>query len=719
MASADRLSRRSLLISAAAVGGGMVLGCALPSAADPTSEPSELNAWIVIRPDDTVIIRLARSEMGQGIMTALPMLVAEELECNWRKVKPEYASPAENLRRKGVWGDMSTNASRSVSASQHGLRLAGASARAMLIAAAAARWNVPAQECAAAASVITHLPSGRTLRFGEVAEDAAAVPPPAHVALKQASDWKLIGTRRKHLEAPAKVTGETIYGIDVRLPGMLYAAIRQCPVFKGRLRAIDESTLARRKGIRQIVKLPDAVAVVADSWWQARQAVAALPIVWDDGGNATVSDGTIEAALRSGLAQADGIGRSDGDVAAAFAKAARRIEAEYRIPFLAHATMEPQNCTARVGPDRVEVWAPTQDADTALATAADAAGVPPERVVLHRTMLGGGFGRRGAIQDFVRQAVLIAKEVAQPVKLVWTREEDIGRSFYRPFALARLAAGLDDAGMPLAWHVRVAGLSLLASVVPEMAAVIDRNFLWNFVEEMPYAVPNYLVDYAVRRTHVPIGIWRSIYYSQNAFFRESFIDEMAQAGGHDPYRFRRALLRERPKQLAVLDAAAARAGWGSPLRPGVARGIALNEACGSICAQVVEASAGPGGAVRVHRVVSAIDCGHVVNPLTVELQTQSAVAFGLTAALYGEINIVDGAVEQSNFHDYRMLRMSEMPVVETVIVPGGDFWGGVGEPPVAPLAPALCNAIFAATGTRLRSLPLQKTDDGGRTAEYR
>ena len=719
MASANRLSRRSFLISAAAVSGGMVLGFALPSAADPASEPSELNAWIVIQPDDTVIIRLARCEMGQGVMTALPMLVAEELECDWRKVKPEYASPAENLRRKGVWGDMSTNASRSISASQHGLRLAGASAREMLIAAAAARWNVPPQECGAAASLIRHLPSGRTLRFGEVAEDAAAVPPPTQVALKEASDWKLIGTRRKHIDAPAKVTGETIYGIDVRLPGMLYAAIRQCPVFNGRLRALDESKLAGRKGIRQIVKLPGAVAVVAESWWQARQAVAALPITWDDGGNGTVSDSTIEAALRAGLARPDGIVRRDGDVTAAFAKAARRVEAEYRIPFLAHATMEPQNCTARIGPDRVEVWAPTQDPDTALATAADAAGVPPERVVLHRTMLGGGLGRRGAIQDFVRQAVLIAKEIGRPVKLVWTREEDIGRSFYRPPAVARLVAGLDHAGMPVAWHVRVAGLSLLASVVPEMAAVVDRNFLWNFAEEMPYAVPNYLVDYAVHRAHVPVGICRGIYYSQNAFFRESFIDEMAQAGGHDPYRFRRALLRARPRQLAVLDAAAARAGWGSPLRPGVARGIALNEACGSICAQVVEASVGPAGAVRVHRVVSAIDCGHVVNPLTVELQTQSAVAFGLTAALYGEINIVDGAVAQSNFHDYRMLRMSEMPVVETVTLRGGDFWGGVGEPPVAPLAPALCNAIFAATGARPRSLPLRKRDDWRQTAEDR
>ena len=712
MTSADRLSRRSLLINAAAIGGGMMLGFALPGAAqaESPSSNSEINAWIVIQGDDTVVIRVARSEMGQGVLTALPMLVAEELECDWRKVRPEYASPTENFRRHRAWGDMSTNASRSISASELTLRLAGATAREMLIAAAAARWDVPARECRAAESVITHVPSGRIVRFGEVADAASRLRPPAKVPLKAAADWKLIGTPRRHVEAPAKVTGEPIYGIDVRLPGMLYAAVRQCPVFRGALRSVDESKLSGGAGIRRIVKLPNAVAVVAESWWQAKRALEALPIAWDDHGNAQVSDATIEAALRAGLARADGIARNDGDVAAAFARAALRVEAEYSIPFLAHATMEPQNCTAHVSTEAVEVWAPTQDGDTALATAADAAGVSPDKVTIHRTMLGGGFGRRGAIQDFVRQAVLIAKEVGQPVKLLWTREEDIGRAFYRPMALARLAGGLDAAGMPIAWHVRVAGISLLAAVVPEMSAAIDRNFLQNFLEDMPYAVPNYLVDYAVRQTHVPVGICRSIYYYQNAFFKESFIDEMAHAAGQDPYLFRRALIGNRPKSLAVLDAAAMRAGWMSAAPPGIFRGIALNEACGSICAQVVEASVSAQGGVRVHRVVSAIDCGHVVNPLTVELQTQGAVAFAMTAALYGEINIVDGAVRQTNFHDYRMLRMADMPRVETVTVPSGDFWGGVGEPPVAPLAPALCGAIFAATGLRVRSLPLKNHD---------
>jgi len=717
MTSADRLSRRSFLISVAASGGSLVLGIELPGGCEPAraaDEAPEINAWIVIAPDDAVVIRVSRAEMGQGIFTALPMLVAEELECDWGKVNPEFVSPAENLGRRRVWGDMSTNASRSVSASQRILRQAGAAAREMLIAAAAARWEVPPRECRAENSTITHLPSGRCLRFGEVAEAAAAVTPPAHVRLKEPKDWKLIGTPRKRFDVLDKITARPVYGIDVRLPDMLYAAIRQCPVFKGSLRSVDESKLAGRKGVRRIVRLADAVAVVAESWWQAQQAIEALPVTWDFGGNGQVSSDTIEEALREGLARPDGVGRRNGDLAAALAASARRIEAEYRVPFLAHATMEPQNCTAHVGANRVEIWVPTQDGETALATAADAAGVPRSKVVVHRTMPGGGFGRRGAIQDFVRQAVLIAKEVGSPVKLIWSREEDIGRAFYRPMALARLAAGLDAAGMPTAWHVRVAGISLLASVIPEMNSVVDRNFLQNFLEDMPYGIPNYLVDYAVRGTHVPVGIWRSIYYSQNAFFKESFIDEMAHAGGHDPYRLRRALLAGKPRHLAVLDAAATRAGWQTATPPDVFRGIALNEACGSICAQVVEASVGDTGAVRVHRVISAIDCGHVVNPLTVELQTQGAIVFALTAALYGEITIADGRVQQSNFHDYEMLRMADMPRVETVLVPtadlSGDAWGGAGEPPVAPLAPALCNAIFAATGRRIRSLPLKNHD---------
>ncbi len=380
------------------------------------------------------------------------------------------------------------------------------------------------------------------------------------------------------------------------------------------------------------------------------------------------------------------------------------------MPFLAHATMEPQTCTAHVRPDAVEIWAPTQDASTALATAAIAADVPDDKVVVHRMMLGGGFGRRGAIQEFVRQAVLIAKEVEQPVKLLWTREEDIKHDLYRPFGMARLVAGLDADGLPIAWSIRLAGPSFVATIVPGFgSSFIDRSFVSGLDTEMPYDVPNYLVDYVVRGTSVPLGVWRAINYTQNAFYKECFVDEMAHAAGMDPYHYRRRLLRNSPKNLAVLDAAAKKAGWGSPLAPGVVRGIALNEACGSYCAQVVEASVHD-GRVRVHRVVSALDCGHVVNPLSVEMQTQGAIVYALTAALYGEITIKNGAAEQSNFDDYRMIRIDEAPKVETVIVPSGNFWGGVGEPPVPPLAPALCNAIFAATGKRVRSLPLQNHD---------
>jgi len=476
---------------------------------------------------------------------------------------------------------------------------------------------------------------------------------------------------------PDKVAGKPIYAIDVRLPNMLYAAIAQCPVFKGTLKSVDESALARMKGVRRLIKQPDAVAVIAESWWQAKQALEALPVSWDFGEAADVSSGSIRDALRAGLSANDArVGRSEGDDAAALAAAARRVEADYEVPFLAHATMEPQNCTAHVTADAVEIWAPTQDGETALAIAADAAGVPHSKVIVHKTMLGCGFGRRGIFQDFVRQAVLIAKEVSEPVQLIWTREEDIRHDFYRPVAAARMAAGLDGDGMPSAWTIRIAGQSIIAAVSPRvMQFGVDRNFLQGLLEDMPYAVPNYAVDFAMRNTRVPVGVWRSVNHSQNAFFKESFVDEMAHAARVDPYLFRRRLLAKKPKELAVLEASVDRA-----------------------------------GKLRVHRVVSAIDVGHVVNPLTIELQTESAIVFALTAALYGEISIKEGRVEQSNFHDYPMLRMADVPRVETVILASGDFWGGVGETPVPPLAPALCNAIFAATGKRIRSLPIKKHD---------
>ena len=713
MAAGGEINRRSFIVGASVAGGGLALGLALPFGSAPARPPEaspEINCWVVIAPDDTVTIRVARAEMGQGAVTGLAMLVAEELECDWAKVRTEFVVPQANIRRDHAWGDLSTGASRSIAASQDYLRSAGAAARTMLIAAAAARWGVPASQCVACDSVVSHGPTGHTVTFGAVADDAARLDPPKNVALKHPRDWTLAGTSRRRLDLFPKVTGQPIYAIDVRLPGMLYAAIVQCPVFQGTLKSVDESSIAGIKGVRRVVRLPNAAAVVADSWWQAKRAADVLRVEWDDHGNSRHSSATIADFVRAGLDQQPGeVGRRDGDVDAALAKSAKQIEAEYMVPFLAHATMEPQTCTAQVRADGVEVWAPTQDGMTALVTAAYAAGVPNEMVTIHPQFLGGGFGRRGTIQEFVRQAVLIAKEVEPPVKLLWTREQDVAHDLYRPFGMARLVAGLDDEGMPMAWKVRLAGPSFVAAIAPGVgvgAGIIDRSFVAGLADEMPYEVPNYLADFVICPTHVPLGVWRGINYTQNAFYKESFIDEMAHAAGFDPYHYRRRLLRNNPKNLAVLDAAARQAGWDSPPPRGVFRGIAVNAACGSYCAQVCELSV-TDGSVRVHRVVAAIDCGHAVNPLSIEMQTQGAIVYALTAALYGEITIRDGAAEQKNFDTYLIMRLADMPKVETVIVPSGDFWGGVGEPPVPPVAPALFNAIFAATGRRIRTMPLK------------
>jgi isoquinoline 1-oxidoreductase subunit beta len=706
------IDRRSFLKSAAAVGGALVLGFDIRQSAQAKAADAEITAWIVIEPDDTVVIRVAKSEMGQGALTALPMLVAEELGCDWNKVRPELVQPSENLRRNRAWGNLSTGASRSITTSQNDLRRAGAIAREMLAAAAAAAWDVPRAECTIAQGVISHAASGRNVSFGKIAAAAATVPPPKQVTLKDPKDWTLIGSAQRRLDVPDKVTGQPIYGIDVRLPGMLYATVVQCPVFKGRLKSVDERKLAGMKGIRCVLKYPDMVAVVADNWWRAKKAADALVIDWDLGAAANVSSATIHADLVAGLSATDArLARHDGNVADALTGAVTRVEADYEVPFLGHVTMEPQNCTAHVTADRVEVWAPTQDGETALSTAAAAAGLPPSKVMVHRMAMGGGFGRRGIVQDFVRQAVLIAKDTGAPVKLLWTREEDVRHDQYRPVAAARLSAGLDRHGMPVALKIRLAGQSVMAGIAPHLLRMgIDRNFLQGLLEDVPYQVPNYLLDYALCDTPVPVGFWRSVNHSQNAFFKESFTDEMAHAAGQDPYLFRRKLLADRPRELAVLDAAALKAGWLQAPTPGVGRGIALHASQGSVCAQVADASVGDDGRVRVRRVVSAIDAGHVVNPLSVEQQTEGAIVFGLSAALYGEISIKNGQVEQSNLDDCRMLTMAEMPRIETVIVPSSGSWGGAGEPPVPPLAPALCNAIFAATGRRVRTLPIKNFD---------
>jgi isoquinoline 1-oxidoreductase beta subunit len=717
MRSGGGFNRRSFVIGASATAGGLALGFAIPferprsAVSAQAAAAPEITCWVTIARDDAVTIRVAHSEMGQGALTGLAMLVAEELECDWSKVRAQLVSATENSRRNNAWGDTSTGASRSIASSQLYLRQAGATARDMLITAAAARWNVPAVQCTAHNSTITHAPSGRTLSYGAVAEDAASVEPSTDIRLKAPADWKLAGTPQKRLDVRDKVTGQPVYAIDVRLPDMLYAAIVHCPVFKGTPKAVDESSIAGMKGVRRIVRMDDAAAVIADSWWRAKCAADALKVIWDDRGNGDLSSASIADLVRGGLdASQAQVGHKRGDAASALGGAVKRITADYGVPFLAHATMEPQNCTAHVRPGNVEIWAPTQDPATAVATAALAAGVTNDQVTVHRMMLGGGFGRRAPIQEYVRQSVLIAKEVAQPVKLVWTREEDIKHDLYRPLSMARLAAGLDADGMPVAMTIRLAGPSFVASLVPAFIPnVVDWTYISGLGDEMGYDLPNYLVDYAIRGTAVPLGVWRAINYTQNAFYKESFIDEMAHEAGIDPYLYRRKLLRNSPKDLAVLDAAAAKANWQTPPAPGVFRGIALSRACGSYCAQVAEISFDR-GRLRVHRVVSAIDPGYAVNPLSIEMQTQGAVVYALTAALYGEITIKNGGTEQSNFDGYEMLRMADAPHVETVVAASGGFWGGVGEPPVPPLAPALCNAIFAATGKRIRSLPLKNHD---------
>jgi isoquinoline 1-oxidoreductase beta subunit len=713
-----QVDRRVFLRSAVAAGGALTLGFGGPSARPARAEApaAEITAWIVIAPDDRVTIRIARSEMGQGITTALPMLVAEELGCDWDNVRAEFVAPEENLRRSRAWGDMSTGGSRSVRTSQDFLRKAGATAREMLIAAAAARWNVPAHECAAQNGVITHAPSRRTLRFGEVAAAAAAVAPPKDVRLKAPNEWTLIGTPRKRLDVADKVSGKPIYAIDVRLPGMLYAALAQCPVFKGKLADVDETRIAGMRGVRQVIRFDDAVAVVADGWWQAKRALDALAVTWDAGSNGAVTSDSIAALLRAGLDSAEaGVGREQGDAVTRLAQSPTRLTAEYHLPYLAHATLEPQNCTAHVVGDQVEIWVPTQHGESAIAVAAAAAGVPPRNVKVHKMMLGGGFGRRGIVQDFIPHAVKIAKQVGRPVQTIWSREEDMRHDYYRPTMMARMTAALDADGLPDAWHVRLAGNSIIHTLFSGgfLGGGIDKHAQEGFTDDMPYDVAHFRVDFVERNAHVPVGFWRGVSHTQNCFFKECFIDEMAHAAGQDPYQFRRRLIGKHPqaeKFRAVLDAAAKAAGWGTPAPAGHYRGMALEEVDNAFMGAVAEVSVGADGALKVHRFVCAIDCGHVVNPMTVEMQIASGVAFALTAALFGEITIRDGRVSESNFHDYGMLRMADMPKVETVLVPSGGFWGGVGEPPSAIVAPAVCNAIFAATGQRIRSLPLKKHD---------
>ena len=719
-----KMSRRSFLLRSATVSGGLLLEVTLPAyssaetgtqtaAAESSSNGPEVTAWVLVNPDDSVIIRVARVEMGQGSFTGLPMLVAEELGCDWSKIQAEYASTSEHLRRNRIFGAMLTGGSRSIRDSHEYLRQAGAAARIMLTTAAAQQWGVPVSECMAANSLITHTPTKRQLRYGAVAAEAAKLDIPQDPPLKDPKDWTVLGQPAERFDIPDKVTGKTQFAIDTKLPGMLYASIAQCPVFGGRLKSVNADKVNKMRGVVKVVPLEDAVAVVAEeSWWNAHQAVRELSIEWDFGENANVSSDSIMEFLREGInLKKAPVSRDEGDVETAFAAAAKTVEAEYYAPYLDHATMEPQNCTVLYTDDRVDVWAPSQNSEATAAITAETAQVPIAKVEVHKVHLGGGFGRRGLFIEFVRQAVSIAKTMpGKPLKLIWSREEDIQHGRYRPVALVRMKAALDASGEPTAWSVRQADQSIFSAIRPSLIKDgVDVVNVRTFADA-PYAFPNIHMEYAMRNTHVPPGPWRAVAHTHNPYFRESFIDELAHAAGQEPYQFRRKLLAQAPKDLAILDAVAKAADWEKSLPEGVHRGIAVQDAYGSYTAAVIEASVNAEGVLKVHRVVVGIDCGYVANPDSVRAQVEGSVVFGLTAALYGEITIKDGRVEQSNFHNYKMMRIAEMPKVEVVLEPSGGFWGGAGEPGIAPLAPALCNAIFAATGKRIRSLPLSQHD---------
>lgn len=708
------LQRRTLLKAGVAAGGGLIIGFALPglprlARAETASPAFAPNAWIRIAPDDTITIIVAKSEMGQGVYTSMPMLVAEELEVDIDKVKIENAPPGQAYIDP-LLKMQATGGSTSVRSGWRPLREAGAAARMMLIAAAANTWRVKPAQCRAENGVVVHGASKRRLSYGRLAEAAARLPLPEKIVLKEPKDFRYLGKPVPRRDTPAKVNGSAVFGIDVKLPGLLTATLLRCPVFGGKVRSFDGEAAKAVPGVRHVFQTEDGIAVVADGFWPAKKGRDALKVQWDEGELAGLDSAAIERRFEAGAAEPGAVARKENDVEAAFGRASRKIEAVYHVPFLAHATMEPMNCTVDLRPDRCELWVSTQAPAWTQATAAQIAGLKPEAVKVNVTYLGGGFGRRFE-QDFIAQAVRIARQAGAPVKLVWTREDDMQHDVYRPAAYDRLSAALDDKGWPVAWKQRIVSPSILKRILPQYLEQ-DGRLDGSSVEgsaNLSYAIPNILVDYLMVDPGVPVGFWRSVGYSQNGFITESFIDELAAEAKQDPVQFRLKLLGKHPRHQAVLKLAAEKAGWGGKLPAGEGRGVAVLESFGSFVAEVAEVAVDKEGAVRVKRVVCAIDCGSVVNPDTVKAQIESAVAFALTAALKGLISLKNGRIEQSNFHDYPLLRIDEMPRVEVHILPSHEAPGGVGEPGVPPLAPAVANAIFATTGKRVRRLPIDLT----------
>ena len=717
-------ARRRFLATSSATAGGLMLGFHVPMAQAQAGNP-EINAWVLIQPDETVVVRIARSEMGQGTLTGLAQLVAEELQCDWARVTTEYPTPGQNLARNRAWGNFSTGGSRGIRESHEYVRKGGAAARLMLVQAAADGWGVPAADCKADKGVITHATSGKRTTYGAMAAAAAKLKVPTDITLKDPKTWTIAGKPLPRLDTVAKTTGAQVYGMDLQLPGMLNAAIRDCPVVGGKVKSFDAAAVMKMPGVKQVVPVGDsAVAVVANTWWRAKQAVDALPIVWDEGAHAKLNSADIAVMLKAGLDAPEAIvGTEIGQAKTAMAGAARTLEAVYSYPYQNHACMEVMNATAKFTPAngsaaaRCEVWTPTQNGEAALAATAEAAGLPAAQCEVYKIHLGGGFGRRGAT-DWVRQAVAIAKALpGTPVKLIWSREEDMQHGFFHPVTQCKLRAGLDAQGQLSALHMRISGQSILAGLFPQnmrngVDPVVFQGLNKGGAEgALGYGIPHVLVDHAMRNPPVRPGFWRGVNLNQNAIYLECFLDEIAHETKQDPLALRQQLLAKSPKHLAVLNACAQRAGWGTPAKAingqAVHRGLAQIMGFGSYVAACAEVSVSPAGALTIHRIVAATDSGHAVNPQQIEAQVEGSFAYGLSAALFGECTLDKGRIVQTNFDSYPALQLAQMPKVETIVMPSGGFWGGVGEPTIAVAAPAVLNAIFAATGQRIRSLPLK------------
>jgi len=703
MSAVFNASRRDFLKTSALAGGGLVLGFTLPGAsrlaqAAPAFSP---NAYLRIGRDNRITVICGLSEMGQGVHTAIPMLVAEELDADWSKVSVMQA-PADPAFNNPIFGMQATGGSTSVRGHWEPMRKAGAAARAMLVAAAAEKWKADPADCSTENGMVVHK-GGRKLSYGQLAAAAGKQAVPAKPSLKNPKDFRILGTPRRRLDTPAKVNGSAKFGLDVRMPGMLVAVMARPPVPGGKLVSVDESKAKAIPGVRQVITIPSGVAVLADGFWAAKKGRDALEIKWDGGAHANLSSDEISKMLAEGAAKGGAVARSEGDAAA---PAARRLEAVYEAPYLAHACMEPMNATVWVKPGEIEVWAGTQSQGPSQGILGQVAGVAPGKVKVNTMYLGGGFGRRFA-PDFTIDATLLSKLSGKPVKLVYTREDDMHAYFYRPASVTRFSGGLDAGGKAVSFSASVASPSIMeASGFMKIPASGVDDMAVEGIKDCPYDFPNLRVEYARREPGVQVWFWRSVGHSQNLFFIESFVDEMAAAAGADPYEFRRSLLGKQPRYKGVLELAAQKAGWGAAAPAGVHRGIAVAQSFGSYVAEVAEVSVGKDGRPKVHRVVAAVDCGMTVNPEIVKRQIESAIVYGLSAALYGRISFKDGQVEQSNFHDYPMLRIDEMPRVEVHIAASSEAPGGIGEPGLPPLAPALANAIFAATGKRVRKLPI-------------